>query len=436
MSNRTGPIVSFVFRTVVVTILLAIAVGIAYWLTVTRPIPASVTASEAIRSVDVLKIEPESVSRTWLGYGSAEALDSADVPSEVSSIVEEIPERIEVGRVIAVGDLIARLDAEDFQQQAEIAERALRELATREEQLDLDEEIAEELVDLSAQDVAILQSELARVEDARASGAATQREVDLVRQRLIQARSAATAARERRDSIPLARQLLETQKASQRATREIAQRNVERCQILSPIAGVLESVDIEIGERVDPMMRVARIVSLERMVVPVRLPSSARQSVHVGDPVVLRAGGAVNRVWNGGISRISPVDDTATRTMTVFVEPETQENDEADAIAPGTFVSASVLSPQEKMRPVVPRSAVRNERIWFVDGAGVIDSMQVDVAFPIENPDGSDRRLVLNSDVPRGALIVMDAGRTPPIGTKVTPVLREMTDESTAGDAP
>ena len=423
MSTRIGLFVSFLFRSTVIVVLLVVASGIAFWLTTTRPIPPSTSKVQTTRSIDVVQVVSESVARTWIGYGSAEAIDSVDVPCEVSSLVLNIPEEMEIGRGISKGDLIAQLDAQDFQRQEDIAERSLRELATRMEQLDLDEEIAREQVQFQEQDVEILLDELARVQEAHANGAANQREVDLVRLRLIQSRSAATSAREIRDSIPLSRQLLETKESSQRATRELARRNVERCQITSPIDGVIELVEIEIGERVDPMTRVARIVDPTRIVVPIRLPSSARESISIGDDVSLRAGGSINRVWLGDVSRISPVDDVSTRTMTVFVEPQGLDDEKASKIAPGTFVSAAVVSSETKPRFVVPQSAVRNERVWYVDENGRIASMKVEVEFPLESSHGSERMLVLRSLLPEGALVVIDATRSPPLGTEVKPVV-------------
>ena len=196
-------------------------------------------------------------------------------------------------------DLIALLDSEDFNQQAEISRRTLQELATRKERLDLDEKIAAEKLELSESDVAILLDELQRVQYANAEGAATQREIDLVRQRLNQTRFAAITARERRDSIPLSRRLLETQEDSQQFALELALRNVERCRILSPINGVLELVNMEVGERFDPLARIARIVDPLRIVVPIRLPSSARASIQIGDQVLIKASGSIVRSWRG-----------------------------------------------------------------------------------------------------------------------------------------
>jgi HlyD family secretion protein len=428
--TKLGRIVSLCVRVAVVGVLLASAISILVWLTVNRRIPSSSDPAALDRTVDVIRVAPRDVARTWVGYGVAEAVDTVDVPTEVSSIIIEIPDSIEVGRTIIAGDLIALLDSEDFNQQAEISRRTLQELATRKERLDLDEKIAAEKLELSESDVAILLDELQRVQYANAEGAATQREIDLVRQRLNQTRFAAITARERRDSIPLSRRLLETQEDSQQFALELALRNVERCRILSPINGVLELVNMEVGERVDPLARIARIVDPLRIVVPIRLPSSARASIQIGDQVLIKASGSIVRSWRGEVQRMSPVDDQGTRTMTAYAEPI--PDDTVDRLlslpAPGTFLSASVISSETQPRFVVPRSAVRNERIWFVDDAGMVASMPVDIAFPLESSDGSERNLVLDTSLPEGSLVVIDGSRSPPPGTTVDPVISEDSD--------
>lgn len=420
-STATGRTISLIFRIGVVCTLLGGSAAVLFWLTSTRRVPPSSVLTDVEQQVRVIRVAPSSVARTWVGFGIAEARDSADVPSVVSALVREIPDSIEVGRAISAGDVIAVLDDEDFTQQAEIALRTLHELSTRQEQLDLDAENAEAQVALCEDDVRIITDELERMQAAFEDQAATRREVDLIRQRLIQARGAAVQARERRDSIPINRRLLETQQAAQTFARELALRNVDRCRITSPIDGVLESVEVEVGERVDPLRRIARIVSPDRIVVPVRLPSSARSSVQVGDRVELMANGALSRFWTGTLQRISPVDDSATRTLSVFVEPTTDEA--AAPPAPGTFLAANVISRVTRPLVVVPRSAVRGERLWILDDSGRIVSMPVEIAFPIESEDGNERRLALETPVPEGTLVLIDAGRVPSPGTQVEPVV-------------
>ena len=284
MSTKSS-LSSLLFRSATVICLLGGAIAIGIWLTMTSPVPSSSERPDELRRIAVLEILPREIARTWNGYGLAEAMNSADIPAEVPSIVVDVPESIQIGRRVVIGDLIAVLDAEDFQRQYEIAERTLTEISANLEQLDIDEENALRLVELGEQDLRIVSDELTRIQKARENGAANPREVDLVRQRVVQSETALTSARERLQAIPIRRRLFETQQASQRDARELAARNVDRCRVVSPIDGVLAAVEIEPGERVVPGQRIARVVDLARIYVELRLPSSARPSVFEGNDV-------------------------------------------------------------------------------------------------------------------------------------------------------
>jgi multidrug resistance efflux pump len=413
------------FRSATVVILLGGSAGVAIWLTMTSPIPTSSERPEEARRVSVMEVSPREIGRTWNGYGLAEAMDSADVPVEVPSIVLEVPDSVQIGRRVSVGDLIAVLDAEDFQRQYEIAERMLREISTNLEQLDIDETNAQRLVQLGEQDLQIVREELVRIQKARENGAANPREVDLVRQRVVQSETALTSVRERLQAVPIRRRLLENQQASQRDAREIAARDVERCRVVSPITGVLETVEIELGERVVPGQRIARVVDLTRMTVELRLPSSARPSVFEGNDVRITARGSKTRLWNGTVNRISPVDDPLTRTMTAFVEldqvTESSGTKTVDFLAPGTFVVTTVYARDLQKRVIVPQAAVRQNRLWFVLDDNVVRSVDALIAFPIESEGGRLRELALDNELPSGARVLLDASRTPSVGSVINP---------------
>ena len=416
---------SLLFRSATVVILLGGASTIAFWLTMTSPIPSTSERPEELRRVSVIEVVPRRLGRTWNGYGLAEALTSADIPAEVPSIVIDVPDTIRIGRRVAAGELIALLDAEDFRRQYEIAERTLTEISTNLEQLDIDEANALRLVELGEQDLQIVRAELTRIQTARDNGAANPREVDLVRQRVVQSETALTSIRERLQAVPIRRRLFENQRASQRDAREIAARNVERCRVLSPIDGVIEAVEVEPGERVVPGQRIARVVDLSRINVELRLPSSARPSIFKGSDVEISARGAELRTWSGTINRISPVDDPISRTMTAFVELEqgvgSGDPDSVDFLAPGTFVVTTVLARDLRERIVVPQSSVKQNRIWFVLDDNVVRSVDARIAFPIESDEGRSRELALDNELPDGARVLLDASRTPSVGTVINP---------------
>mgnify|MGYP002000189837 CR=1 FL=1 len=424
MSTKSS-LSSMLFRSATVVLLLGGAAAVAIWLTMTSPIPTSSERPEEARRVSVMEVVPREIGRTWNGYGLAEAMNSADVPAEVPSIVLEVPDSVQIGRRVSAGDLIAVLDAEDFQRQYEIAERMLREISTNLEQLDIDETNAERLVQLGEQDLQIVREELVRIQKARENGAANPREVDLVRQRVVQSETALTSVRERLQAVPIRRRLLENQQASQRDAREIAARDVERCRVVSPITGVLEAVEIELGERVVPGQRIARVVDLTRMTVELRLPSSARPSVFEGNDVRITARGAKSRLWNGTVNRISPVDDPLTRTMTAYVEldqfTESSGTGTVDFLAPGTFVVTTVLARDLEKRIIVPQDAVRQNRLWFVLNDNVVRSVDALIAFPIESEGGRFRELALDNKLPSEARVLLDASRTPSVGSVINP---------------
>lgn len=416
-------LLSLVFRAAVILLLLTAGLLSAIWLFSTSPVPPSTVRPELRRTVEVVEVDPVEVVRPWVGYGVSKAANSIDVSAEVPSIVSELPTRIRAGSSVVRGQLLATLDAGDFRRQHEIAERALQEISTRRQQLEIDEANAARLVELGEEDVRIVRDELERIRIAREKGAANPREVDLVRQRLVQSETALTGARAQLQGIPIARRILDNQEASQIASRDLALRNVERCTINSAIDGVLESVDVELGERVAPGQRMARIVNLDLIDVEVRLPSSARSSVSVGNGVTLSSQGAEERTWNGLVTRISPVDDPTSRTMMVIVEISQESSDPSLAssiLAPGTFLSARVESTSPARRVVLPSSSVKNDRIWIIDEDNRVRTLPVDVAFPIQVEGNlKDRHLVLNSSLPKGTKVLIQAEQSPSIGTEV-----------------
>ena len=435
--NSSQNLPSLIFRAFVVLLLLAAGLFAAIWLFSTSPVPPSSVRPDIKRTVDVVEVTMVPVVRPWVGYGVSKAATSIDVSAEVSSIVAELPARIQPGSAVVRGELLGKFDEGDFRRQYEIAERSLQEISTRRKQLKIDEANASRLVELGEQDVQIVRDELKRIKVARENGAANPREVDLVRQRLVQSETSLTGARAQLQGVPITLQLLENQEASQIASRELALRNVERCTITSAIDGVLESVDIELGERVAPGQRIARIVNLDQIDVEVRLPSSARSSVSVGNQVSLVSQGAQERSWSGLITRISPVDDPASRTMMVFVGINHSAADSPSgsvSLAPGTFLSAQVASTSTAQRIILPSTAVKNDRIWVVDENNQIQTLAVEVAFPIQvESSGNDRRLVLETVLPERTKVLIHAAQSPSIGTDVDFTIIEIVPDQLPG---
>jgi multidrug efflux pump subunit AcrA (membrane-fusion protein) len=118
--------------------------------------------------------------------------------------------------------------------------------------------------------------------------------------------------------------------------------------------------------------------------------------------------------------------------MTAFVElDQTMESGDigsVDFLAPGTFVVTTVYARDLQKRFVVPQSAVRQNRLWFVLDDNVVRSVDAQIAFSIESDGGRVRELALDNELPSGARVLLDASRTPSVGSVINPEVIDLVD--------
>jgi len=435
-SSSRNVMLSVLFRIGVCAALLIAAVSTFIVLESMRPEPEASDTGAAVARVQVIEAAPVEVLRQWEGYGTAMAMDSANIPARVTATVVEKATDMRVGRRVKRGEIIARLDESDFARQVEIADQSLKDLDAQLARLIVEEASWVRRAELTTADVKLAAAEYERIKGAYEKDAAKEREVDQARRALNAAVMLEVAAKEQLDTIPSRRAALLANKASQEASRNLALQNLERCRIVSPIDGVLQDVDIEIGENVMVGQRIARVVNLDAIEVPLLLPSSSRQFIAVGDDVRLVASGAAAQVWDAHVSRISPEDDSGTRTMRVFAELR-QNPATGNALSPGQFVQGKVVSRQAVTRWVVPRRSLNSERLKIIDQSR-INSVPIEVDFYLEQafpqfglPD--EQWVALAEPLPVGTQVVVDGSRTLAIGS---PALAVVASESTTVATP
>lgn len=429
--------VAILTRSVIGVAALLAAVVIAVALMLTAPEPEAGEGEVVATNVPVIELKPVTLGRQWRGLGPARAVDEASVAAQVTAQVIDIPQGIDDGVTVERGQVLARLDPEDFEHQAAITRANLRDIAARLEQLDTQQARLIERRALEEQLVEIAVSERQRVERLYDSDAAGRQGLDQARRQAIEAQRAMNATLEQLDAIEPRRAQLQAQHAREQASLERALLNVRRCTIRSPIGGMIQSMQVEVGEHVSPGQPVARIVGLSRIEVALSVPASARADLARGDPVTIHDDGGAGRTWEAAIGRILPESDPATRTVTCIIEieqpdaPATFGTPEGQGLLmPGTFVSAVVTGAEPKPRWVVPRRAVRHDRVLLVRD-GVIESRPVRIAFSHEGQIprfglSDDQWLVLEADPPpvqAGDWLVVNASPALRDGVRIEPML-------------
>ena len=446
--SRSNQSLRFASRVGLGVLILGVAVGVYFFLYQTRP-QVSTTDPEAARPIaNVFRAQRVDIQQQWHGYGTAEALTSADVPSRVTATVESIPDEIEPGRRVRQGQVLVQLDDADFQRQVEIAQQRIAEIDALLKQLDVEANRLRDRLALEDSEVAIAQTDYDRQVNLRDRNVVNEQNVDTANRSLINSKRARLQTQEAIDLIDPRRQSLQAQRASQLSQVNLAELNQQRTTITSPIDGVIQSLSVEVGEnltagQIEP---VARIVSLRRIEVPLSLPASARSDVQVGDRLVLRPTGALSSTllfpgWATEIARIAPEADAATRTFTVFAVLE-QAGDEIRLPPPGMFLQGTVYADTQAPRVLVPRSAIRAGRIQIVEG-GLLVSRAAPVAFYIsgEHPEtglADDQWAVLEeSALEPGTLVLVNAASQRPDGTAVQPRLPDGSEPAgNTADAP
>ena len=292
------------FRIILCSLIIGAGAYLMQSLILTRALPDTSGADESLPQVSVLRLQSEQLPQQWVGYGTVLAIDSANIPVRVNAIVESVPERIRNGAKVDVDEVIAVLDAADYVEQLTISSERLSQVEVGETRLKVSERITKDRRDLALRDVQLAEADYERVEKAKKAGAALSREVDLVEQRLLQARQVVIIQDEVLAQIPIRRAELSSLRMAEEAA-----------------------------------VRVARLTK---------------------------------------ISRISPVDDPATRTFAVYVEVNASDVD----LAPGLFVRGEAVSSSEEFRTIIPRRAIRNQRVMLVED-GKMRTQSIVTAFNV-----------------------------------------------------
>ena len=410
----TSRFISVITRGLVSIVILLFAFGLYAMLVGSKPELDIATGERSLPAVVVMEAAKVPIARRTVGYGTADAIQHADVSAQVSSTVITLPPGTRVGRSISSGDLLLELDPTDYEQQVLRAKLAVSASLSELTLLGVERAAAEERAELAMQDKALSEAELSRVEEAAKKGAAKQREVDQIKQKALAAASSAVNAKEAADRFPSREEQLSASVETKRAELQLANEKLRRCRILSPIDGVIQEVDVRVGEHVSNGKRIAKIVNNASVEIPLRLPSYARSFVRERDAVSLRSAGFGKRYWDAFITRIAPEDDSQSRTMVVFVDVE-QNPTNPNRIPSGLFVRGEVYN-KKNATPhwVVPRRAIRDDRVLVVRDA-LLRSVPVAIDFSYTGkidelclPDFD--WVVLETPLTSGDLVVVDPG--------------------------
>lgn len=272
---------------------LAGAVGLGAWWTL-RPV-----------EVEVVRPERGTAAEIVYGTGAVEPLRWAKVTSLIRERIVELCDC--EGRVVAKGDVLARLD--DREQQAQ-----LRDLKAREE--------------------------FARREFAR--------QTDLIGREVTTRQALERATSELRQV---------------QAQIAVQQEKLADYVILSPMDGVVLRRDGELGESAEAGQILFRIGVPKPLQVVAEVNEEDIPKVAVGQPVLLRTDAFPDRRIDGRLREITPMGDAVAKTYRVRIDLPHDT-----PLMVGMSVEANIVTREKPGALLVPIAAVRDGTVFVVDG--------------------------------------------------------------------
>ncbi|MFK7789760.1 MAG: efflux RND transporter periplasmic adaptor subunit [Phycisphaeraceae bacterium] len=434
MNKPAAKTIAMLFRTLVGLLLLIGAVSIMAYLISTKPTVSKSDLNETSVAVQVMRVEQVQVARPWRGYGTTQAKNTVDIPARIGATIISVPKDIEVGRVVKANQTIAELDPTDFINALNAAEKRIAEADAAVQQLASEKLSLQERLELEKQVINLAKDDYQRQLARSESGSASPADVDRAKRAVLVAELGGKLIQQQLDALPSRLAGIEAQKAAATSDRDTAKANRKRATITSPIEGIIEMLDIEVGENLAPGQRVARIIDPRIIELPLQLPASARSYVATGNDVTLTARSQPEDCppWNATITRLG-VANNPTRTFTVFAEVDQSKiplRNFADGTGPyklsaGVFTLARLDTAEPEQQTIIPARAIQEGRIRTVID-GKIVGKSVEVAFDLEGDFEQfgltdSQWVALKEPLSEGTLVVLSASMTILDGQRVEP---------------
>ena len=264
--------------------------------------------------VEVQEVTTASVEYAIQAVGSVEAFEQVAVTARVAGAVERV--RFQEGDVVDPGRVLAEIEPERYR------------LALAAARAELDKAVA-------ARDEASAGLERRKSVNEKNPDLVRAEEVDAWRTRL--ASAAAEVAR------------------AQSAV-ELAELNLRDAFVKPPVAGVVQTREVETGRYVQPGAVIATLVRREPLLLRFRVPESEAAALAPGAAARFTVRGGRDRVYAARLTHVAAAADSRDRMVDVTAHVEDPDSAE---LRPGAFAEVVVPVGSATRTPVIPQTAIR-----------------------------------------------------------------------------
>ncbi len=279
-----------------------IVVAIAgFWVLTHRPshVPAETSAAPAVQLATV-KFGEYAVVLSESGSIGAPAGTATQLSFPIAGTIGAI--NVHVGDRVSAGETLATLDTRSLslaaQQAAADAQAASAQARAA-------------AVDRYSTKVAVDRAAVTRAENLYRAGVSAKKDIDDARAQLAADEADARAAGANGTAAV-------AQAASAAAKAELANTDLSRAELRSPVDGIVTAISRRAGEAVDPTVAVVSVGPVQQAQATLQVPSADAARIAVGDPVALAVTGTPD-TSAGRVTAVVPSVDPSTQSATVVV---------------------------------------------------------------------------------------------------------------------
>jgi len=343
-------------------------------------------------NVDIFQVQEASFQEIIYGFGTVQADREVIVAAQVTGEVIEVNPSLSVGvRVQAQqlvsatsgegtidepGDLLIRIDPEDYIQRQQQALSRIEEAKIELERMSVVKSSIERQLAQSKDVLETLKVEYKRVQSAMQRRASSESELSRALLEVQRYQESILQFQNQLDSMPSERRAAEQRLATSQAEAEQVANDLKRTEVLPPFDGVVSDVSVERGQFVRSGEPLFRLTDLQAVEIPVALPQDEflrlqeLQKDGTKPTVKLRASEEVPTTWEGDLVRVSPEADAGSRTVKVFIEVINKAG--SRLLLPGTFVTAASDGPVTERSLLIPREAIVSNAVYVVSSDGTV----------------------------------------------------------------
>ncbi len=244
MSATVPPAPSLLRQILSFVALVGAGIAVYMWLQISREAPRKRPANEQGRSVRVLQVQAmDAVPRT-LGYGVVEAQREWQGVAEVSGVVVEVADRLEVGRIVQEGTVLVKIDPSAMAIEQDRSEASVKAVRAQIAELRTRESNAAKNLKIEERSLALARNELQRAKQLYAEGSAPLIEVENAERTVIAAEKAVQGFLNTIAELPSSRRILEAQLEQQQAGVATTRIGLAKTEIVAPFTMRLREVNV------------------------------------------------------------------------------------------------------------------------------------------------------------------------------------------------